>query len=487
MRFNGLFDHYPPVQDELIFNHQEDDLGISFGSINTGLPKDIVKQIVEAEKIPIKKMEGRKGKVKNKQDLVSDLVKRMEEMRGLLNNNADERSLKELMANYNEDLVGVTMDKNKAKPGSHQIEVVQLAQKSSAMTSGFEDKKDSYIGVGYIQYFLPDGSSREIYVDSENATLDGVAKLINDTPDAGMTAKVVDDGTGGDEPYRLIVSLTDTGDANKAKFPYFYFVDGEKDFFIEKEREAQDAVIKVDGFEVQLAENKAADIIDGVTLDLLKAKPGEEFTLKIGEDIAKISEKIQDLVDKINSVLSFIKEQNTLDENSDTSKTLGGDFILQTIESRLRSAIFKNVLTEDGYKRAGDIGITFQRDGLLQLDAKKFDNTLSSNYNMVSQILTGYVSEESGASPGFVDNLRSTVAETLRAPSGILRSRQRSLRNNISQIDRRIQQKQRTIERKEKNLKDKFARLEGTISRIKNQGAGIAALGAQSNPVTQLG
>ena len=26
-----------------------------------------------------------------------------------------------------------------------------------------------------------------------------------------------------------------------------------------------------------------------------------------------------------------------------------------------------------------------------------------------------------------------------------------------------------------------------TISRIKNQGAGIAALGAQSNPVTQLG
>jgi flagellar hook-associated protein 2 len=266
-----------------------------------------------------------------------------------------------------------------------------------------------------------------------------------------------------------------------------YFVDGENDFFLEKERPAQDAIIKVDGFEVQLPENKAKDIIEGVTIDLKKAVPGEEFSLSVTEDIQKISEKIQGIVEKINSVLSFIKEQNTLDENSDTSRTLGGDFILQTLESRLRSALFKNILTEDGFKRAGDIGITFQRDGLLKLDTKKFDNELSSNYKKVSQILTGYANAEVGNNPGFVDNLKETVNNTLRSPSGILRSRQRSLKNSISQIDRRIQQKQRTIERKEKNLKDKFARLEGTISQIQNQGAGIAALGAQTNPVTQLG
>lgn len=459
-------------------------MGISFGSINTGLPKDIVKQIIEAEKIPIKKMEGRKGKVRAKQELVGDLVKRMEDMRTHLNANADDRSLKELSASYNEEVISVTMDKNKARPSTHQIEVVQLAKKSSAMTSGFEDKDDSYIGVGYIQYHLPDGDTKEIFVDAKNSSLSGVAALINNSPESGMTAKVIDDGSESEAPYRLILSLTDTGDVNKAKFPYFYFVDGENDFYLEKEREAQDAVIKVDGFEVQLKENKAKDIIDGVTFDLKKALPGEEFTLGISEDIEKISGKVQDLVDKINSVLSFIKEQNTLTEGSDTSKTLGGDFILQTIESRLRSAMFKNIFTEEGYKRAGDIGIKFQRDGLLKLDTKKFDNMLSSNYKMVSQVLTGFSSSEAGINPGLVDNLKVTASETLQAPSGILRSRQRSLKNNINQIDRRIQQKQRNIEQKEKNLKNKFARLEGTISRIKTQGAGIAALG---NPVTQLG
>lgn len=462
-------------------------MGISFGSINTGLPKDIVKQIIEAEKIPIKKMEGRKGKINSKKELVGDLVKRMEDMRGLLNANSDDRSLKELSASYDDKIVGVTMDKNAAKPGSHQIEVVQLAQKSSAMTSAFESRDESYIGVGYIQYQLPNGDTKEIYVDPDHSSLEGVAKLINNTPDAGMSAKVIDDGTESDAPFRLILSLEGSGDTNKASFPYMYFVDGENDFFLEKERPAQDAIIKVDGFEVQLPENKAKDIIEGVTIDLKKAVPGEEFSLSVTEDIQKISEKVQGIVEKVNSVLSFIKDQNTLDENSDTSRTLGGDFILQTLESRLRSALFKNILTEDGYKRAGDIGITFQRDGLLKLDTKKFDNELSSNYKKVSQILTGYASAEAGNNPGFVDNLKETVNNTLRSPSGILRSRQRSLKNSISQIDRRIQQKQRTIERKEKNLKDKFARLEGTISQIQNQGAGIAALGAQTNPVTQLG
>ena len=57
-------------------------MGISFGSINSGLPKDIVQQIVEAEKIPLKQMEGRKGKIEDKKALVGQLITLVENMRG---------------------------------------------------------------------------------------------------------------------------------------------------------------------------------------------------------------------------------------------------------------------------------------------------------------------------------------------------------------------------------------------------------------------
>lgn len=464
-------------------------MGISFGSIGTGLPKDIVKQIMNAERIPLKKMEDRKSKFGDKQKLVEELTSLMNGVKKNLLANGNARSLRELKVNSNEDVVGVSVDKNTANPGSYQFEVMQLAQKSSAMTSGFESRTDSYTGVGFIQYQLPNGDSSEIYVDSESASLDGIAKLINKDSQNGMRASVVNDGSGTEEPWRLLISLAETGDDNVAEFPYFYFVDGVQDLYLEQERGAQDAKVKVDGFEIEVPKNKVTDLIPGVTIDLKKAKPGEEFTLKIGEDTEAITGKINDLVETINGVLGFIKTQNTLDENTDTSRTLGGDLILQTLEGRIRSAVFKDVQTPEGFRRLGDLGITFQRDGTLKLDQKKFDNVLNSNYQQVSQILTGYFPPEGGGKTnGFIDNFVKVVNNSLRYPDGLLSSRKRSLENNMAQVDRRIENRERSLAQKETNLKQKFARLEETISRIKTQGAGVQSLGGQAaDPVTQLG
>jgi flagellar hook-associated protein 2 len=257
-------------------------LGISFGSINTGLPKDIVKQIMEAEKIPVKKMEERKGKIENKKQLVGELNKLMGDLKGKILQNGNARSLKELKVDTNSELVGVTVDKNIANPANYQFEVVQLAQKTSAMSAGVPDKDETYIGVGYITYRTPDGTEKEVFVGADDASLTGIAKLINKDSDNGMHATVVNDGSGSDAPWRLLISLDNVGDDNKAEFPYFYFVDGEYDLYLEKERPAQDAKIKVDGFEIEVPENKVKDVIPGVTIDLKKAKPGEEFGINIG-------------------------------------------------------------------------------------------------------------------------------------------------------------------------------------------------------------
>lgn len=463
-------------------------MSISFGSINTGLPKDIVKQIISAEQIPVQNMEKQKGKIADKKALVDQLVKLVEDVRGNLMQNASARSLREFKVDTNDDIVGVAVDKNRAVPGTYQIEVLELAQKSSAMSTGFADKDESYVGVGFIQYTLPDGETKDIYVDSENSSLTAIAKLINKDTSLGVTANVINDGSGSDTPWRLILSLNKTGDEAAVDFPYFYFVDGEDDFQLEFQREAHDAKIKLDGFEIEAAENKVADLIPGVTLDLKKAKPGEEFTLKVSEDVQAVGAKVADLVTKLNGVLSFIKQQNTMDEKTDTSRTLGGDIMLQSLEGRIHSAVFKDVMTDKGYMRAGDLGLSFTREGLMQFDDKKFTAKLSEDYNTVAQILTGTFTPEGGKSEGFMDNLNAMVGTALRMPDGLVQSRKRTLQSNIEQIDRRIAQKQKYIEEKEKNLKDKFARLEGTISRIRSQGAGVTALGAGgADPVQQLG
>lgn len=457
-------------------------MGIEMGSINTGLPKDIVKQIMDAERAPIAKMEARKEKIGDKKKLIDELSKLTEDVRGFLAVNGNAKGLRELKVQTNEDIIGVAVDKNAAQPTTHQVEVVQLAQKSSAISNGFEDKDNSYVGVGYIQYAMPNGETREIYVDSDNASLAGIAKLINETPEMGMNAQVVNDGSGEDAPWRLLLSLKDTGSGNAVEFPYFYFVDGEDDFVLDSQREAHNAKVKLDGFELEFPDNKLKDLIPGMTIDLKKAKPGEEFALNVTEDVQAVTSKVKDLVDKMNAVLAFIKKQNTLDGKSDTTRTLGGDLSLQQLESRFRSTVFREIQTDWGPKRFGDLGVTFQKDGTLLFEEKKFTAISSQNYQMVSQILAGRNAggiKEQGA----MDFLNETVNGALRSPDGLLSGRKKSFQSNIDQIDRQIENKQRHLEQKERNLKDKFSRLEGTISKIKGQSAGIAGLSGGAGPV----
>ena len=461
-------------------------LSIAFGSINTGLPKDIVQQLMKAERIPIERMEVRKEKFGSKRQLVQQLADLMKDLKGHLTRHGSSSKLKEYKASFNDSIVEMTVDRNVVFPGSYQLQVERLAQKSSAMTSGVEDPDESYLGVGRIRYSLPDGQEKELYVDSGNSSLRGVARLINASD--GMRASVIDDGSGSETPWRLIISLEDTGDGHRAEFPYFYFIDGDYDFFVEFERKAHDALVYFDGFEIEQPGNKISNLIPGVTIDLKKAAPGEEFTIGIKEDIKLISDKIKEMVSKINSILGFITQQNNMDEKTDTSRTLGGDILLQTIEGRLRRLIFQDIPTDFGLRKIGHLGVSFLRTGQLDFDQEKFEATTAENYKLTEQILTGKLTEE-GKTKGFMNRLSELIDHGLRAPDGAFYNRLQGLKSNMDDIDRKINQKERLLEQKERALKDKYARLESTISKIKNSAAGLSALGGGGtpNPVQNLG
>lgn len=462
-------------------------MSISFGSINTGLPKDIVQRLMQAERIPVGKMEQRKAKMLEKAGLVDNLSKLVEGLKAGVDANNSSRSLREVKVETKEDIIDVSLDKNAAMPGTHQIEVVSLAQSASAMTNGFEDPDESYVGVGYIKYTLPSGDEEEIFIGQDESSLNGIAKKINQSGNGSITATVVNDGSGDSTPWRINLSLTNMGDEENPNWPYLYFVDGDEDLFLEFERPAKDAKIKFNGFDIEMPNNKLESLIPGAVINLKKAAPGEEFSIKITEDTQKISNKIADLVKNINGVLGFIKEQNQINESTDTSRTLGGDIILQALESRVRAAVFTFIDTSAGEKRIGDYGITFQKSGLLEFDQQKFEKESRENYKVTSEFLVGRMVDGERI-PGFIDQLKKVVDSALQFPNGILRSRKTSINNNVQRINNQIKQKERFLMRKEDNLKQRFARLESTISNLKSQGAGLSGLGAgQPNMVQQLG
>lgn len=448
-------------------------MAISFGGLGSGLPPNIVDQLMEAEKMPIKTIEKSKGKEENRLKLVTELETKLNAITGSIGALASTRGFSDIKVSSGDpNVVQGAVDPTKSVPGSWNVEVIELAQKAAAMTNGFPDKDKTQVGVGYFRFETPNGT-KEVYINGENNTLEGVANAINRSG-LGVKASVLNDRSNPDAPFKLMVSGDSVGGDNQISYPTLYFLDGDQDLYFDDKREAKNGKVKVDGFEFEVGDNKVSDVIPGVTLDLKQANPGRTVNIGVKEDQEVVTGKIKTFVDAVNGVLSFVQSQNALSKESDTSQTLGGDSLLRNVENRLRALIQNPQMgVGSAIQRLNQIGVTFSRSGVLEYDEKKFNQSLAANPTGVQRFLAG-----DGFSVGFIPSLKREVGNLLNTAMGPVAIRKRALQDKIAQMNTQIDNKQRQLGKKEESLRNKFARLEETISRLKGQQGAVSAIGS---------
>ncbi|MGE0526177.1 MAG: flagellar filament capping protein FliD [Bdellovibrionales bacterium] len=444
---------------------------ISFGGMASGLPPNIVEQLMEAERLPIKNIEATKGKQENRLKLVTDLETKLNGITGTIGELASTKGFSDMKINSGDpNIITGVVDPGVATNGSWNVEVLELAQKAAAITNGFPDKDKTEIGVGYFRFDTPEGR-KDVYINGENNTLEGVANAIN-RAGIGVKATVLNDRSDPDEPFKLMISGDSVGGENQVNYPTLYFLDGDQDLYFDQEREAKNGRIKVDGFEFEIGDNSIKDIIPGVTLDIRQASPGRTVNISVKEDMEVVVGKIKSFVDAVNAVLSFIQQQNALTQESDTSSTLGGDSLLRSVENRFRRLIQNPIMgTGSEVTRLNQLGIAFNRNGTLEFDQKKFNATLAQNPPAVQKFLAG-----DGFKVGFIPSLRNEIKTLMNSAFGPIAIRKRALQDRISQMNDQIANKERMLARKEESLRNKFAKLEESISRLKGQGGQLAGL-----------
>ncbi|MCB0407284.1 MAG: flagellar filament capping protein FliD [Bdellovibrionales bacterium] len=445
---------------------------INFGGIASGLPPNLVDQLIEAERIPVKTLEDRQAKSQKRLDLVNELEGKIRSMDKSLLGLASTRGFSDIkLTSGDPNIIQGVVDPAAGATGSWNIEVVQLAQRAAAITNGFPDKDRTEIGVGYFEFDTPEGK-KEIYINGQNNTLEGAAEAINSSG-MGVRATVLNDRKDPDRPYKLVISGVNVGGDNRIEYPTLYFLDGDQDIYFEEERAAENGVVKVDGFEFEVNDNKVEGVIPGVTLDLKQAAPGRTINVSIKEDMEVVSGKVKEFVDGVNGVLSFIQAQNKLDANSDTSSSLGGDSLLRSVENRVRRLVQGPQFgLGGGIQRLNQLGIEFSRNGVLTYDEEKFNTALLRDPVGVRNFLVG-----DGFDIGFIPSVKREVSTLLDGVFGPVTIRKRALQDKIRQMDDQISNKERQLEVKEKSLRQKFANLETQMSRLKSQGAAVAGLG----------
>ena len=203
----------------------------------SSMPPNIVEQLMQAERVPIRSKEFHKSNKQSKLNLVKDLETKIKTINTSLGNIGDRNGFKDLVLNSsNEKALKGTPTPGVTPTGSWDVEVAKLAKKASAITNGFPDSDKTKAGVGYIRFTTKDGDEKEIYISEAGSTLQKIAETVNRSG-VGVKASIVNDRDDIETPYRLILSGSEMGSENNLGFPNLYFLDGEYDLYFAENKE----------------------------------------------------------------------------------------------------------------------------------------------------------------------------------------------------------------------------------------------------------
>lgn len=312
-----------------------------------------------------------------------------------------------------------------APVGNHTVEVLQLAQSHRMASSGFAGL-DSVVSTGTLTIDFgsdnagvftsnPDKLAQTLTIDASNNTLAGVRDAIN-AAGMGVTASVVFNGTD----HQMVLSSNDPGAENSIK------ITGIAELTYDPENlpantmattmVAQDAQAMIDGIMVTSSNDTLQDALEGVTINLKKADPGNVTSLKVTDDTGKAMGAVKAFVDGYNELMNTVKSISGYDPETETGGPLLGDPAVRSIVSKIQNIISTPVEGLQGkYRFIGDIGLATQKDGTLKLDESKLSDALRDN-----AIDVGRIFSEGASMSDSLLSFTSSTSETQRGEYGVV-------------------------------------------------------------------
>jgi len=356
----------------------------------------LVRSLVTAESRPLTQMRTEAQKIDTKISAYGKLQSQIAAFRDAAATLARVDTWRAVQANSgNTNAVDVA-----AGPGAtatqRAIEVQQLAQSQTA-TSGTFAGSDTVIGGGTMRIqlgsqpsgtasFTADPARAEVSVAiPAGATLAEVRDAINGAG-AGVQASIVRDGdqvrlfmsgssSGANQAFRLRVddldgTATDTAGLSALAFDPTAPTGGGRN--LSMVRVAADAQYTVDGVALTARGNRIPAALDGVDL-VLKQVTTAPVQIDVTVDTEALQASMKSFVDAYNGLNKLLAEQTKYDEASKSAGVLQGDRSAVGILTQVRS-IVRETVAGGSLTRLGDVGVTLQRDGSLQLKASTFES-----------------------------------------------------------------------------------------------------------------
>jgi flagellar hook-associated protein 2 len=362
-----------------------------------------------------------------------------------------------------------------AQAGVYAVSVQQLAAEQRTYSRAIAaSSTSSSLGLsGTFSVAVGGGEAKELTV-REDDSLESIASRLN-----GLGLRVQ---TGilqeSDGRFRLQVRGLDTGAANAIRFGVSGDAsgggtlsdvlglagtgasrdDGRTVQF------AQNAIMSVDGFEVERGTNRVTGAVQGLTFDLRGVSSGAATTVSIATDTNAVFNKVAAFVGAYNGVVTSVNKLAGIGSTPAAVPQLAGDSTLRGIARDLEAAASGSGAGQPGglFGALRDVGVSVNREGMLSLDADKLTKALSTDAGSVQKLLARPLGASSG---GVMATVRDAVDAITNFTSGKLQLRKNTFDQRARKADEAASKQQLALEAYAERLRRQFTAMDDRYAR----------------------
>lgn len=357
-----------------------------------------------------------------------------------------------------------------ARLGGYAISVERLATAHKLQSAA--SSATTQIGRGRLSIAVGSDTPIDVDIAAGKGTLSDIRDAINTAARGkGVTATIV----RGDAGDVLVMASTKVGSAGALTITTSGGDGGLTALTtpggsLAENSAAQDAQVRIDGILRTASGNEITDAIDGVTLNLTKAKPGETFTLQVAADPSPLKASLLGFISAYNTALAQLRTQGAAGGEGKVAGALSGDSAPRSITQSLRQTVTAS------YASLSSLGFKTAVDGSLSLDGAKFEAAIAADPEATSRLL--------GANSPLGGGLRSTMTAYI-GDSGIIGSRSTALNDRIKNLTRQREAFQVRVDNSEAAYRRQFTALDALMTKMQNTSnflsQQLSALGSSSS------
>jgi flagellar hook-associated protein 2 len=434
---------------------------VTMGGLGSGMDVEgLIAGLTKANAVTLTRLQNQATSYRTAASALSDIGTALASLQTAANALSSNTGVGGMIATSSETSV-VASANSSALAGSYDIVGDTLAAEQRTYSKRFDSNSGGLGQAGEFTLKVGSGDLKTITVLASDS-LDQIAGKINQ---AGIraSASVFYDGS----KYRLQVRGLDTGADNAIAMVENGTTldlngDGTDPNGGKTVQAAKNSKVIIDGFTIERSSNQIIGAIPGVTLALTAktANPANPVKVTVGSEPNALQQKLSAVVNAFNNVMN--KSRNAAGWGTKTANVgaLAGDSALRTISGRLTSAMSAKGFTTGAYQTLQDIGLSFDRNGLMTLDSAKLSKAMAADSATVVNLMAKTTGVSTG---GLMAKLSEAVSGITDPTSGVLTVRSESLTKQAKKIDERATAEQLRLDMYSERLRRSLGDMDAKV------------------------